>query len=216
MATVRTSPICQPVRFVLLLAMLLFSAAIWSAELKGRVVGITDGDTITFLDDERNQHKIRLAYIDAPERRQAFGNQARRLLSDLAFGRSASVEHFGRDRYGRVIGRVTIEGQDINLAMITPGMAWHDYWDRQEPSMRKAYARAELQAREARIGLLNEPRGQPDFHRSRRKGLNAGEQLAVRMSMGSTASQTASMRIIAAARASRRRTAGRRCRASSH
>lgn len=104
MATVRTSPISRPVRFVLLLVMLLLSSESWSAEILGRVVGITDGDTITVLDDERNQHKIRLAYIDAPERRQAFGNQARRLLADLAFGRSASVEQFGRDRYGQVIG----------------------------------------------------------------------------------------------------------------
>lgn len=153
MVAVLNFPIARPVRFVLQLALLLLAAASWSAEIQGRVVGITDGDTITVLDAEKHQHKVRLAYIDAPERRQPFGSHARRQLSELVFGKSVNVDRLGLDRYGRVIGRVTIEGQDINLAMITAGMAWHDYWDRQALGMRQAYARAEMQARETRLGL---------------------------------------------------------------
>lgn len=94
------------------------------AVLTGRVVGITDGDTLTLLDPSNQQLTIRLAEIDAPERSQPWGRQAQRTLSDLAFGKSASVQQTDTDRYGRIVGRVFVEGQDVNRAMVEAGAAW--------------------------------------------------------------------------------------------
>ena len=58
-----------------------------AAELAGRVVGITDGDTLTLLYDGHRQVRVTLAEIDSPESRQLYGNRARQELSDLVFGR---------------------------------------------------------------------------------------------------------------------------------
>lgn len=92
--------------------------------LTGRVVGITDGDTLTLLDQANIQHTIRLAGIDAPERSQPWGRQSQRVLSDFAFGKSVSVQQTDTDRYGRVVGQVFVEGQDVNRAMVEAGAAW--------------------------------------------------------------------------------------------
>lgn len=123
--------------------------------LGGQVVGVADGDTITVLDDQRTQHKIRLAGIDAPERAQAFGRRSKETLSALAFGRHVTVEAEKQDRYGRTVGKVIIDGQDANLAMVQAGMAWHykTYQREQSPADRILYADAEQEAREARRGL---------------------------------------------------------------
>lgn len=67
---------------------------------------MSDGDTITVLDDSKQQHKVRLEGIDAPESAQAFGTQAKKSLSDLVFGRTVTVANSKTDRYGRVLGKV--------------------------------------------------------------------------------------------------------------
>jgi hypothetical protein len=77
-----------------------------SAEsITGRVVGVSDGDTLTVLTDHKRQVRVRLAGIDAPKRRQPFGTRARQALSALAFGRAARVEVDDIDGYGRTVGR---------------------------------------------------------------------------------------------------------------
>ena len=90
----------------------------------GRVVGITDGDTITVLDELNQQHTIRLAEIDAPERGQPWGDRSRQELSALVFGKSVSVQQTDTDRYGRVVARVFSDGRDVNRAMVEEGGAW--------------------------------------------------------------------------------------------
>ena len=82
------------------------------------------GDTITVLDADRVRHKIRLAGIDAPEKKQAFGNRSKEKLSELAFDKTVDVETGKRDRYGRQIGKVLVSGRDINLVQVERGMAW--------------------------------------------------------------------------------------------
>lgn len=93
------------------------------AELRGQVIGVMDGDTIELLADGRPV-RIRLAQIDAPERRQPFGTRAKQHLVALAYQRSATVQESGRDRYGRIIGTVLIDGQNVNRAMVAAGLAW--------------------------------------------------------------------------------------------
>ena len=123
--------------------------------LVGTVVGVVDGDTIDVLDDQRAQHKIRLAGIDAPEKAQAFGQQSKEHLSSLVFGRQVLVETGKRDRYGRTVGKVVIDGQDANLSLVAAGLAWHykKYQGEQSPADRLLYADAEQDARVARRGL---------------------------------------------------------------
>jgi endonuclease YncB( thermonuclease family) len=121
----------------------------------GKVVGVADGDTITVLDDARIQHKIRLAGIDAPEKGQSFGQRSKESLSDLVFSKSVTVETDKRDRYGREVGKVMIDGLDANLAQVNRGLAWHYKAYEREQSIvdRKLYAVAEKEAKAEKRGL---------------------------------------------------------------
>ena len=87
------------------------------------VIGVADGDTITVLSDGKAV-KIRLANIDAPERRQPFGERAKLSLSQMCYRQDARVEVTGTDRYGRRIARVTCAGIDANRAQVERGLAW--------------------------------------------------------------------------------------------
>ena len=91
-----------------------------AATLSGRVVGVADGDTITILDSSNTQYKIRLAGIDAPEKKQPFGNVSKKSLSDMVYGKQISVDYNKQDRYGRTVGKVIVDGVDANLEL-TPG-----------------------------------------------------------------------------------------------
>jgi len=128
-------------------------------ELPGRVVAIADGDTITLLDSANTQHRIRLEGIDAPESHQAFGEQSRLSLSEMIFGKDVSVSYQKVDQYGRLVGKISLDGKDINLEQVKAGMAWHYkfYEDEQTPEDRELYARAEAEARAARRGLWQDP-----------------------------------------------------------
>jgi endonuclease YncB( thermonuclease family) len=116
------------------------------ATLTGKVVSIADGDTLQIEAGE--QLTIRLEGIDTPERGQPFGNQARRHLSDLTYGKIATVAVSGEDQFGRSLGIVTVDGQDINAAMVRDGFAWRYLY-----SSDKELARLEAEARRERRGL---------------------------------------------------------------
>ena len=126
--------------------------------LLGRVVAIADGDTITVVDSEQIQHKIRLTGIDAPEKKQAFGEVSRQNIARLVFGADVLVEIRKRDRYQRELGRVVVGGMDVNLTQIQSGMAWHyKKYEMEQPfAERQAYSDAEQIARAARVGLWND------------------------------------------------------------
>jgi endonuclease YncB( thermonuclease family) len=123
--------------------------------LTGLAVGVADGDTITVLDGQKQQHKIRVAGIDAPEKKQAFGARSKQGLSDLVYGKSVAVEWEKRDRYGRIVGKVMVDKLDAGLAQITSGLAWHykQYEKEQSAEDRERYAYAEVKARAQRAGL---------------------------------------------------------------
>lgn len=144
-------------RIFSILATLLIAVALpaFGAELRGKVVGVTDGNTITLLDERNVQHKVRLAAIDSPEKGQAFGNRAKENLSQLVFGKTVTVETKKQDKYGRAVGKVIVDGRDANLEQVKAGFAWHykEYQREQSAADRAQYASAEESAKSAKRGL---------------------------------------------------------------
>lgn len=127
--------------------------------LAGEVVGLSDGDTVTVLDASNTQHRVRLAGIDAPEKKQAFGERSRQSLSEMVFRKKVTVEYTKNDRYGRIVGKVLVGNVDTSLEQVKRGLAWHykAYEREQSPQDRVAYAQAELDARQRRNGLWQDP-----------------------------------------------------------
>lgn len=136
-----------------------------AAVLAGPVVGVGDGDTVTVLDGGRNPVRVRLLAIDAPERAQPYGKVAKQVLSDRIFGRRVEVLTRSQDRYGRTVGKVMLEGQDLNLELVRQGLAWHyvDFADQQFPGDAERYGEAQRQARQARKGLWSLPDAVPPW-----------------------------------------------------
>lgn len=95
-------------------------------EYKGRVVGVSDGDTITVLVSGNQQIIVRLAEIDTPESAQPYGRRSKQKLSDLVFNKTVTVNVnvSDKDQYGRMIGRVYVDGVDVNAKMVEIGAAW--------------------------------------------------------------------------------------------
>jgi endonuclease YncB( thermonuclease family) len=130
-------------------------AAAIAAELNGRIVGVGDGDTVDLLTADGVRVRVRLAGIDAPEMGQAFGKAAKQALAKLAYNREARVLWSKKDSYGRVVGKLFVQGADVNLQMIERGLAWHyrAYAAEQSAADRDRYAAAEAAARARRLGL---------------------------------------------------------------
>ena len=104
-------------------ALILPSVAL-SKDLRGKVVSVSDGDTITILDSSQRKHKIRLYGIDSPEGRQAFGNKAKKVTSAFTYGKIVDVNVLDRDRYGREVGLVYANGINVNGELVKKGYAW--------------------------------------------------------------------------------------------
>ena len=111
-------------RFTLVVTCGLYLSVAQAATFTGKVVGIADGDTLTVLTATKQQHKIRLAEIDAPEKHQAFGTKSKQSLSDLCFGKEAEITPRVKDRYQRIVARVKCAGVDANAEQVNRGMAW--------------------------------------------------------------------------------------------
>ena len=124
-----------------------------------KVVKVSDGDTVHVLDQSKTKYKIRLGGIDAPEKKQAFGKKSKENLAKYVAGQYVEVEYEKRDRYGRVIGKIIKDGQDINLLQIKDGFAWHyKYYEKDQSSLdRMLYSSAEIEARDKTIGLWSAP-----------------------------------------------------------
>ena len=153
-------PYIRSRRLIIGLAVYALCACLAQAEiLRGKVVKIADGDTLTLLDRSKQQHKVRLIGIDAPERKQPFGTVSRQNLADLVFGKEVAVEWHKQDRYQRVLGKVLLNGKDVNLEQIKAGLAWHyKQYDRDQlPADRKLYAEAQKAASLKGTGLWNDP-----------------------------------------------------------
>ena len=146
----------------LLSFLLIFSVCTASASkiLQGKVVSVADGDTITVLDAEKTQHKIRLQGIDAPEKAQAFGAKSKQALYEMVHGKTVQVSFEKSDKYGRILGKVLLDGQDICLQQIKAGLAWHykKYQNQQPLADRDAYSASETAAKNEKLGLWSDPR----------------------------------------------------------
>jgi endonuclease YncB( thermonuclease family) len=122
---------------------------------EARIVHIADGDTLTVLGPDQQEYKIRLQGIDSPEKKQPFGQACKENLMRLTDNQPAEVEAFKKDKYGRIIGKVTVKNKDLALEQIKQGCGWHytEYAKEQSPRDQKSYAKAEQQARAAQRGL---------------------------------------------------------------
>ena len=151
---------------ITLLFALLFTCCLAQADtLTGRVVRVTDGDTIVVLGPGDAQYKVRLTGIDAPERGQAYGTKSKEHLSDSVAGKFVVVEYDKRDRYERILGKVLLSNEDMNLEQIRAGLAWHykKYQNEQTLSDRKLYSDSEIEAKEAKRGLWYDPKPVPPW-----------------------------------------------------
>jgi endonuclease YncB( thermonuclease family) len=150
-------------RTTLLFVLLITHCLVQANTLTGRVERVTDGYTIVILDSANAQHKIRLQGIDAPERGQAFGTKSKDHLSDSVAGKFVVVEYDKRDRYERILGKVLLSNQDVNLEQIKAGFAWHykKYQDDQSTVDREKYSDAEQDARLGKRGLWRDPEPMP-------------------------------------------------------
>lgn len=131
--------------------------------IEGKVVRVSDGDTITVLDADNKQHRIRFQGIDAPESKQAYGQASKENLSKMVFGKQVTVIWDKVDKYRRTVGKVLVDGRDINIEQIKAGFAWHykKYAEEQPAEDRVTYAKAEEEARAAKLGLWQDPNPTP-------------------------------------------------------
>ncbi|WP_245911089.1 thermonuclease family protein [Neisseria iguanae] len=130
-----------------------------------RIVGISDGDTLTCLTEQKRQIKVRLHGIDAPEKAQAYGQKAKRHLSDLVYGKTVMLDVTDTDRYGRTVAVVFSGSLNVNRQMVKDGYAWayHRYGS--------AYEADETVAKSARKGLWwdTNPIDPAEFRQNERK-----------------------------------------------
>lgn len=128
------------------------------------VNAVSDGDTVRATLAGGKTERIRLWGIDAPEDSQAFGKESGAALRERVLNKKIEVEEKDRDRYGRLVAILYIDGKDVNLEMIKLGLAW---WYRQFAPDRVDYREAELEARRTKAGLWKDPNPTPpwDFRR---------------------------------------------------
>lgn len=145
---------------------------------KGTVSKVYDGDTVHVIDSHGAKHKIRMAYIDAPEMKQAYGTRSRDNLRSAAEGRKVSVRVFETDRYQREVAQVFVGKTDLNLMQVEDGAAWHyeSYAKKQQNKTSFAdYADAQIQAKKERKGLWHAKNPQAPWA-YRRAEKNGGSQ----------------------------------------
>ena len=127
--------------------------------IKGKVIKVADGDTITILNSQNKQIKIRLYGIDAPEKAQDFGNVSREYLANLVAGKNIDATVIDIDRYGRSVSRINIDGKEVAEEMLKSGLAWLYTYYCKIPEC-KQWKELETQAKTAKIGLWSNPTAQ--------------------------------------------------------
>ncbi|HZQ71874.1 MAG TPA: thermonuclease family protein [Burkholderiales bacterium] len=130
----------------------LFLALARAETIDARVTHIGDGDSLSVC-IARQETRVRLVYIDAPEYRQPFGREARRSLAELCADKVARLDWTQKDRYGRLLARVSCDSIDVNTEQVRRGMAWVSSLDKPEP----AFYAAQRSARASRLGLWSDP-----------------------------------------------------------
>jgi endonuclease YncB( thermonuclease family) len=123
--------------------------------VKGRCVAVTDGDTIRVLTANKQQIRVRLAFVDAPEKGQAFGQRAKQAMSDLAFGKDLELRPHTTDSYGRQVARIFIDNQDAGLELLKQVLCWvyQKYVTEAPPEIQISYRAAQAEAQSDKLGL---------------------------------------------------------------
>ena len=150
-------------RTTLLLLPFLLALTAQAFEFTGKVVGVTDGDTLKVLYQGNKQYKVRLQHIDCPENGQPFATKAKQSLSAKVFGKVVTIKWDEMDKYKRILGDVYVGKQWVNLALVQEGMAWHYKYYSKDATM----AAAETKAKAGKLGIwsMPDPTAPWDFRR---------------------------------------------------
>ncbi|WP_267926080.1 thermonuclease family protein [Desulfolithobacter dissulfuricans] len=136
---------------IILSFIIIFSWFSLSFAWNGQVIGVADGDTITVVKNGQKV-KVRLYGIDTPEKRQPFGQKAKKFTNSLVRKKTVYVEPIDKDRYGRTVGLVYINGQNVNELLVKEGYAWV-YRKYCRESFCDDWMRHEKQAQDGKLGL---------------------------------------------------------------
>lgn len=140
--------------------------------LQGQVVRVADGDTVTLQDANRHEYKLRLAYIDAPEKTMPYGQDAKRHLTQMLDHQQVEARIDDVDSYGRGVARIFKDGQDVNYAQLARGYAWHYSQYARKSQAGSDYARyeqAQTKARQQKTGLWQDGNPTPPWEWRRDK-----------------------------------------------
>jgi endonuclease YncB( thermonuclease family) len=158
-------------RKLVFLCILFFTVITFAEELIGKVIKVSDGDTITVLDSNNQKYKIRLKGIDAPESQQVYGDISTQSLSALVYDKEVLVTWDKKDKYYRILGKVIVDGRDVNYEQLKKGLAW--YYKQYEKDLsdedKKKYSEAEEWAKNYTEGLWANSNSMPPWE-FRRKG----------------------------------------------
>lgn len=133
---------------ILFFFLFIISLSINSQILSGKIVRVSDGDTVVLLDSTNTQHKIRLDGIDCPEKGQDYGTKATNFTKELCAGKYVDVDIIGYDRYKRILGVVWIGDVNLNEELLKAGLAWRYKYNKDE-----YYLELEYKAREDKINI---------------------------------------------------------------
>lgn len=135
--------------FAFVTTLLITSSALAADPLWGKVVKVSDGDTVTLLINDSKTIKVRLSEIDAPEKNQPWGNNSKQALTLLVATKYVSLISSGKDKYGRILGTLYLGEQNINKLMVKNG----DAWAYTKYVSDREYFRLQDQAKNSKVGL---------------------------------------------------------------
>ncbi|MFK7766809.1 MAG: thermonuclease family protein [Mariniblastus sp.] len=127
--------------------------------VQGKCIGCSDGDTLTILSDGK-KYRIRLDSIDCPESQQPFGQNAKRALSKMVYGKTVTVHATGKDDYDRVLGFVLVRKTNVNEQLIKLGLAWHY----RQYSNSTELSKLEAKSRSRKTGLWSDKNPTPPWN----------------------------------------------------
>ena len=125
------------------------------ADVQGIISKVIDADTVIIESDGGSKYRVRLLGIDAPEIKQEHGKEATKYLSNMVLGKNLTVIGSNKDKYQRLLGKLILDDNDINLNLIKNGMAWHSkfYKSSQDKKDQIMYSNAEIYAKVNKLGL---------------------------------------------------------------
>jgi len=153
---------------VLSLALLFLLSSAEAFPFGGEVVGVLEGSAIEVVRLGKVE-RIHLHGLDCPEKGQPYGDEVKPAISALVFAMQVTIEPHGKDKYGRIIADVLLaDGTNVNHELVKEGRCW---WSRKSAPNDAELERLELEAREAKAGLWEDPEPIPpwEFRKAQRK-----------------------------------------------